>query len=123
MERRQPQHDVWSNRNGELVGHDEFGNAYYRAKGRDRSRARFRAALGHLQRRGGSLEDPAGLERWLHQTYEIPPAEEVYAAASGRGHIPNLTGTPAAYRPKGSILGRGRRQATDSDYQAWNPSP
>jgi NADH:ubiquinone oxidoreductase subunit len=32
-----------------------------------------------------------------------------------------MTGTAAAYRPKGSILGEGQRAAATGDYQAWQP--
>src|SRR5947208_2552169 len=97
---------VWSNRNGELVGHDEFGNAYYRAKG-----GAIDPVLGFERRwviyNGVSeaSKTPPGWNGWLHQTYDIPPAEEVYAAREWeRPHVPNLTGTSGAYRPKGSIL-------------------
>jgi NADH:ubiquinone oxidoreductase subunit len=33
----------------------------------------------------------------------------------------NWTGTPRAYRPKGSILGKGKRAKSTTDYQAWRP--
>ena len=52
----------YTSRYGQLVGHDEFGNAYYRKPGID-------PALGFERRwviyngEFGGLEDPAGLER------------------------------------------------------------
>ena len=33
----------------------------------------------------------------------------------------NQTGTPEAYRPPGSILGRGVRPKATGDYKAWRP--
>jgi NADH:ubiquinone oxidoreductase subunit len=33
----------------------------------------------------------------------------------------NLTGTPEAYHPKGSILGNGPRAKSTTDYKAWRP--
>jgi NADH:ubiquinone oxidoreductase subunit len=33
----------------------------------------------------------------------------------------NLTGTAGAYRPKGSILGKGERAKSTTDYKAWRP--
>jgi len=36
-------------------------------------------------------------------------------------HMANPTGTRAAIRPKGSTIGRGQRQASTGDYQAWRP--
>ena len=36
-------------------------------------------------------------------------------------HEPNLTGSPKAYRPKGSILGNQHRPQVTGDYDAWTP--
>ena len=33
----------------------------------------------------------------------------------------NMTGTPEAYRPPGSILGRGVRAKATGDYKPWRP--
>jgi NADH:ubiquinone oxidoreductase subunit len=37
------------------------------------------------------------------------------------GWRPNPTGTPAAYRPRGSILASGERPKATGDYEAWTP--
>ncbi|MEE8280069.1 MAG: NADH:ubiquinone oxidoreductase subunit NDUFA12, partial [Alphaproteobacteria bacterium] len=37
-------------------------------------------------------------------------------------HVPNLTGTYAAYRPPGSILHGGKRARGTGDYEPWRPS-
>ena len=112
-----------TNKHGELVGHDEFGNAYYQTKG-----GAIDPALGYVRRwviYNGVSEasmTPPGWNGWLHRTVDVAPSDETYAPREWeKPHRGNLTGTPRAYRPKGSILGRGRRQASDGDYQAWNP--
>ena len=111
-------------KHGELVGHDEFGNAYYRTRG-----GAIDPALGFERRwviYNGVAEasmTPPGWNGWLHRTVDIPPTDETYEMRPWeQPHIGNLTGTPAAVRPKGSTLTRGRRQATGGDYQAWTPT-
>jgi NADH:ubiquinone oxidoreductase subunit len=36
-------------------------------------------------------------------------------------HMPNLTGTPRAYRPPGSVLRGGHRASATGDYEPWQP--
>jgi len=36
-------------------------------------------------------------------------------------HQPNMTGTPDAYYPPGSILRGGRRPPATGDYEPWTP--
>ena len=38
-----------------------------------------------------------------------------------KAHKPNLTGTAAAYRPKGSLHSTGERPRVTGDYDAWTP--
>jgi len=38
-----------------------------------------------------------------------------------KDHLPNLTGTVEAWRPKGSISRDGERPHAVGDYQAWRP--
>ena len=65
---------------------------------------------------------PPGWNGWLHHTVDTPPSEEDYQPrAWEKPHMGNPTGTPAAIRPKGSTLRRGRRQAAGGDYEAWSP--
>jgi NADH:ubiquinone oxidoreductase subunit len=108
---------------GELVGHDQFGNAYYRTRG-----GRIDPALGFERRwviyagyAEGSMTPP-GWYGWLHHTVDVPPTEENYQPRSWElPHEPNLTGTPLAWRPPGSILGTGQRPPATGDYEAWKP--
>jgi NADH:ubiquinone oxidoreductase subunit len=110
-------------RMGEKVGADEFGNTYYRAKGGQKDKA-----LGYERRwvvYNGEAEAssvPPGWAGWLSHTYPTPPTEESYAAREWhKPHVPNLTGTPGAYRPSGSALSDGTRQPTGGDYKPWTP--
>jgi NADH:ubiquinone oxidoreductase subunit len=114
----------YTRRFGELVGHDEFGNAYYRKPGID-------PALGYERRwviYNGISEasaTPPGWNGWLHQTVDAPPSEEDYKPHLWeQPHMANPTGTPRAIRPKGSTLhARPNRQPTGGDYEAWSPGP
>ena len=36
-------------------------------------------------------------------------------------HLPNLTGTAFAVKPRGSLLDKGLRQKSAADYEAWIP--
>jgi NADH:ubiquinone oxidoreductase subunit len=108
---------------GELVGHDEFGNAYYRTRG-----GALDPALGFERRwvvYAGESEGsatPPGWYGWLHHTFDVPPTEESYTMRAWQmPHLPNLTGTPAAWRPPGSTLRANARPPATGDYEAWTP--
>ena len=50
------------------------------------------------------------------------PTAETYDAREWQlPHLPNLTGTPQAYRPSGSTLREAARPAATGDYKAWQP--
>lgn len=108
---------------GELVGHDEFGNAYYRTAG-----GKLDPALGWERRwviyagvSDGSATPP-GWYGWLHHTTDIPPTESDYKPREWEmPYEPNMTGTPLAYRPPGSTLASGKRPPATGDYEAWSP--
>jgi NADH:ubiquinone oxidoreductase subunit len=114
---------LWTWRFGELVGKDEFGNTYYRAKG-----GKIDPTIG-VERRwvvyNGVAEAsriPEGWNGWLHNTYPEPPPRDDYRPREWqKPHLPNMTGTPAAYRPRGSTLAQGVRQPATGDYDAWSP--
>jgi NADH:ubiquinone oxidoreductase subunit len=112
---------------GELVGTDQFGNRYYRDKrrpplkrggGRESRERRWVLYNGEPE----ASRVPPEWHGWLHHTFAEPPPE-------GGGpkypwqkeHQPNLTGTPAAYRPPGSVLRGGHRAPAAGDYQPWTP--
>jgi len=114
---------LWTWRFGELVGVDDEGNRYFRTKGR-----KIDPTLGFERRwvvYNGLAEAsrvPPSWHGWLHHTVDVAPTEETYTPREWeKPHIPNMTGTPAAYRPSGSTLASGRRPAATGDYQPWTP--
>ncbi len=108
-------------RKGRLVGEDEFGNRYYLQK----------HGVGPLgvparwviyQSMSEASQVPPEWHGWLHHTVDELPTDEAYQAkAWQKPHQMNLTGTAAAYRPAGSILGSGARAKAASDYKPWRP--
>lgn len=102
-------------RKGKLVGHDEFGNTYYREAKRDKRWVIYKGVA-------EASCVPPGWNGWLHHTVDVAPSEEDYQPrAWQRGHVQNLTGTPGAYRPKGSVLTENKRPSATGDYKAWRP--
>jgi NADH:ubiquinone oxidoreductase subunit len=58
----------------------------------------------------------------MHHRVDTPPSAEDYEAFGWeRPHLPNLTGSAAAYRPKGSVLTQTKRPRVTGDYDAWTP--
>ena len=109
---------IW--RQGRFVGRDDFGNTYYEQRrgvgplGRPRRWVTYRSSSDPSQ-------VPAGWHGWLHYTFDRPPTEEEQRARPWeKPHRANLTGTPDAYRPPGSIVGKKDPQR-ERDYEAWRP--
>jgi NADH:ubiquinone oxidoreductase subunit len=108
-------------RKGKLVGEDDFGNRYYVQ----------RSGVGPLgvparwviyPNLSEASQVPPDWHGWLHYTVDTPPTEEQYQPRPWqKPHEMNHTGTARAYRPKGSVLGTGKRAKSTSDYQAWQP--
>ena len=92
---------------GRAVGVDEFGNRYYqeRRPARDRRRRRWVVYNGHDE----ASAVPPLWNAWLHYTVDSVPAETPTRRDWEKPHIPNLTGTPDAYRPAGHTLRGGNR--------------
>ena len=106
--------------NGQLVGTDEFGNRYYKRKGKPlhgRER-RWVAYKGNPE----ASKVPPEWHAWLHHTTPEPLTEKAAAAfAWQQDHTPNLTGTTGAYRPEGHDYKGGHRAAATGDFEAWKP--
>ena len=96
-------------RKGKRVGEDEFGNRYFSA---ERLRPTWRAgALGHYQEPVRSLPGAARWHGWLHHTVdELPTSVPYQPKPWQKPHQMNMTGTAAASRPEGSIIGAATRQ-------------
>lgn len=106
-------------RRGTEVGRDEAGNIYYEGGTDSEGRTRRWVIYKHTVE---ASQIPAGWHGWIHHRVDTPPSRENYKPWDWqKPHEPNLTGTAAAYRPKGSLLGAGRRPQVTGDYDAWTP--
>ena len=104
---------------GRKIGTDRFGNVYFESKrklpvyGRARRWVLFNGA-----------DDPTMVppewHAWLHHT-TAAPLPETKRYAWQKEHQPNLTGTPAAYRPPGHDYVGGRQRSNGGDYEALTP--
>ena len=101
---------------GKFVGEDGQGNRYYTNKAGAR---RWVVYKGYAE----ASRVPPEWHAWIHHTVNQPPT-----VASPRvmpwekEHLPNLTGTPYAYRPKGSLYSKAERPPATGDYKPWRPS-
>jgi NADH:ubiquinone oxidoreductase subunit len=107
-------------RRGVFVGQDENGNKYYEARdNRDSYDARKRRWVIYDGYAEASKVSP-DWHGWLHYTFDEPPTQEPLLRRSWeKDHLPNLTGTVHAWRPKGAIARGGERSAATGDYEAW----
>ncbi|MEM6650736.1 MAG: NADH:ubiquinone oxidoreductase subunit NDUFA12, partial [Pseudomonadota bacterium] len=85
-----------------LVGKDEQGNEYYEEGGKpsfpDGRRRRWVVYHGVAE---ASRVTP-DWNGWLHHTFDEPPTEVPFAVKKfEKAYLPNMTGTPMAYHPKG----------------------
>jgi NADH:ubiquinone oxidoreductase subunit len=104
---------IYTWRRGQLVGEDNDGNKYYQTADGVR---RWVIYDGECE---ASRVSP-DWHGWLHHTYNEPPTKKPLAHKSWeKEHLPNLTGTIAAYAPAGSM--RAAKPADRRDYEAWQP--
>lgn len=109
-------------RRGVKVGEDEFGNTYYEARDNscsyDGRKRRWVIYKGYAD----ASKVPADWHGWLHYTFdELPSQNPLPRKVWEKDHEPNLTGTVAAWRPKGSLSRTGQRPRATGDYQPWTP--
>ena len=104
---------LYTSRRGVKVGEDAEGNTFYET--RDGAR-RWVIYNGEAEASRISPE----WHGWLHRTWEEPPTTApLPKKAWEKPHVENLTGTPMAYAPAGSI--RRERPEDRRDYDAWSP--
>jgi NADH:ubiquinone oxidoreductase subunit len=100
-------------RKGRLVGEDAEGNKFYQTHDGKR---RWVIYDGEAE---ASRVSP-DWHGWLHFTYDEPPTRAPLAHKPWeKPHQENLTGTPLAYAPAGSL--RTPEPASRADYEAWTP--
>ncbi len=100
-------------RKGQKVGEDEQGNVYYQTADGKRRWVIFNGEA------EASRVSP-DWHGWLHHTYDEAPTSRPLAHKPWeKEHLPNMTGTSAAYVPAGSL--RRVQPVERSDYEAWSP--
>lgn len=106
-------------RHGRRVGEDEAGNVYYEGGSDPQGQSRRWVIYNGLAEASAI---PAGWHGWMHHRVDTPPSQQDYARRQWeKPHRPNMTGTPQAYRPKGSILTPESRPRVTGDYDPWTP--
>ena len=106
---------------GRKVGSDQFGNVYYQARHARAGQQPRRFVI--YKGRPEASKVPADWHGWLHYTEASPPPEGGYPRHDWeQAHLPNLTGTHYAYRPKGHPLKGGQRPPATGDYEPWTPA-
>ena len=107
---------------GKFMGKDQCGNKYYQAKPRPGYKLPRRWVM--YKGRPEASNVPPEWHGWLHHQTNDVPSENApsYRREWQKPHRPNLTGTTAAYRPKGHALTGGQRDKATGDYEAWNPN-
>lgn len=102
----------WS---GHFVGTDTFGNRYYQNATGKRRWVLYNGTV-------EASRVPPDWHGWLHHTFKDPPTvAPPTVRAWEREHVPNLSGTPAAQRPQGSLAASGERPPATGDYEPWEP--
>jgi NADH:ubiquinone oxidoreductase subunit len=105
-----------------LVGQDEEGNRYYKTRAIDKALGRERRMVIYKNESEAS-KIPPGWWGWMHYRTDFSPMDENYEMKEWqKPHVENLTGTPNAYRPEGSLFKSGQRAAVTGDYKAWTPN-
>lgn len=104
---------LWTWRKGVKVGEDDAGNVYYTNADKTRRWVIYNGLV------EGSRVSPEW-HGWLHHTWDdVPSDETVPHKPWEKPHLPNQTGSSAAYAPAGSL--RRADPVARSDYEAWTP--
>ncbi len=108
-------------KHGRFVGADDYGNRYYEQRNGVGPHGTPRRWVLY-QDLADASQVPPEWHGWLHHTHKEPPTAEDYAAKPWqKPHRANMTGTPQAYRPAGSILTDAARPKATGDYTPWRP--
>lgn len=108
-------------KHGRFVGEDGLGNRYYEQKSGVGPLGKPRRWVMYKDQSEATLIPPEW-HHWMHYTVDTPPTEVSHTSRPWeKPHRPNMTGTPEAYRPHGSILTPESRPKATGDYEAWRP--
>lgn len=102
------------------VGHDDFGNRYYRSRHTPKGTRERRWVIYAGEPEASKI--PPEWHIWLHHISEAPlTPQDGFNKPWQKPHQQNLTGTDQAYFPPGHVLEGGKRHKATGDYQAWQP--
>ena len=101
------------------VGTDAEGNVYWQG-GRDTA-GRTRRWVIYAGSNDASRVPPEWFSWLHHQIDDVPDRALPPVRAWEKPPVPNLTGTPLAYRPPGALEKGGERVRATGDYEAWSP--
>lgn len=107
-------------RHGVMIGQDGTGNRYFEERRATRPDGRKRRWVVYA---GGAREAslvPAEWHAWLHFLTDAP-LSETERRPWQKPHLPNMTGTRDAYRPRGHDYRGGMRARGTGDYESWTP--
>ena len=94
---------------GKFVGVDEFGNKYYsNAKGK-----RWVIYKNNVE----SSKIPPEWYLWIHFLTKTRPSDNSNKFSWQKKHEENLTGTPRAYKPEGSLTAKNKNNM--KKYESW----
>jgi len=111
--------NLYTSAKGVLVGADNAGNKYYEEKQAQGPQKRRWVVYKGLAE---ASKVPPDWHGWLHHTFDEPPTSAPFKVkAWEKPHQPNLSGTPFAPRPPGSLYRGGERPHATGDYEAWQP--
>jgi len=103
---------------GGAAGEDAAGNLYFERPGNTKTARKRRWVVYN------GVPDPSAIgpewHAWLHHLTDSPLPNSSPKPWQ-KPHQPNLTGTPASYRPDGHDYSGGKRAKASADYEAWTP--
>lgn len=106
------------------VGRDAQGNRYFEEKGKTLPGGNGQHARRWVVYHGVAEASrvPPDWHGWLHHSFDDPPGPEgLPRHAWEKDHLPNMTGTPLAYHPPGSLSRAGGPANVVDDYEPWTP--
>ncbi len=97
-----------------------FGNRYYEERRPKKGRRQKRWVM--YQGIPEPSKVPPLWHAWLHYMVDALPGDMGIPTYDWqKDHVPNLTGTANAYKPRGYLGSTSQRDPSTSDYDAWTP--
>ena len=101
------------------VGEDALGNVYYEGGADTAGNPRRWVIYNGVN---DASRVPPEWYLWMHKTVDaLPTALTTIPRDWEKPWVPNLTGTPQAHAPSGSLAVTGKRARATGDYEAWSP--